>query len=75
MIDNLIGHFVITGKAITKLMHYGRPGKVRELENAIMRAATLCEDSMIHPCDLPKEIIRGRQSGSQINGKTKYLRF
>jgi DNA-binding NtrC family response regulator len=43
------------------------PGNIRELENAVARAATLCEHT-VSPEDLPARI--QRYSASPVNGKT-----
>lgn len=45
------------------LMIHSYPGNVRELENAIKRAITLCRDGMIQPRDLPEEICRWCNEG------------
>ncbi len=47
----------IDPKAVDILSHYGYPGNVRELENAIERACALCENEMILPADLPPHIV------------------
>jgi DNA-binding NtrC family response regulator len=47
----------IDPKAIDILSHYGYPGNVRELENAIERACALCENNIILPADLPPHIV------------------
>jgi two-component system response regulator PilR (NtrC family) len=39
--------FSITPDAVTRLTQYGFPGNVRELENILERAATLCENNTI----------------------------
>jgi transcriptional regulator with GAF, ATPase, and Fis domain len=43
----------ITQEALQKLMHYGFPGNVRELENLIEGALALTTDPIIDPGDLP----------------------
>ncbi|CAA0114910.1 sigma-54-dependent transcriptional regulator [Zhongshania aliphaticivorans] len=43
---------VLNGKALEALCSYYFPGNVRELENIIERAATLCEKNIITPQDL-----------------------
>jgi len=47
----------IDPKAVDILSHYGYPGNVRELENAIERACALCENDIILPADLPPNIV------------------
>lgn len=42
----------IDGKALEKLQAYSFPGNVRELENILERAMTLCEDDVIQEDDL-----------------------
>ena len=46
---------------------YPWPGNIRELENAVARAATLC-DHTVRPEDLPLRI--RRYSAAQVNGKS-----
>ncbi|VAW99023.1 Type IV fimbriae expression regulatory protein PilR [hydrothermal vent metagenome] len=61
----LVGHFLnkiaqswsteipkITSDAINLLQHYNFPGNVRELENILERAMTMCEDNQITSNDL-----------------------
>ncbi len=47
----------IDPQALAKLSRYSFPGNIRELENILERAATLCDDNMITQQDiqLPKE--------------------
>lgn len=42
----------ISSEAADKLLSYGFPGNVRELENILERALTMCEDRCIAPRDL-----------------------
>jgi two-component system response regulator PilR (NtrC family) len=42
----------LTDDALQKLKSYRFPGNVRELENMLERAYTLCEDECINACDL-----------------------
>ncbi len=44
--------FEITPEAMERLQAYPFPGNVRELENTLERAATLCEDNRITAADL-----------------------
>ena len=47
----------ITRPALEALSLHDWPGNVRELENAIERAATLCEESLIQLRDLPPALV------------------
>lgn len=44
--------YQLSSKAIDTLKSYSFPGNVRELENILERAVTLCDDSIIHADDL-----------------------
>lgn len=46
--------------AMELLERYDYPGNVRQLENAIEHAVTLCEGSQIRPRDLPAEVRMAR---------------
>jgi len=42
----------LSTQSINALSSYPFPGNVRELENILERASTLCDDNIIHPADL-----------------------
>jgi two-component system response regulator PilR (NtrC family) len=42
----------ITDEALDKLLAYSYPGNVRELENVLERAVTLCSDGRVEPGDI-----------------------
>jgi two-component system response regulator AtoC len=52
------GPVTFSGEALGLLENYSWPGNIRELENAVMRAAALC-DHTVRPEDLPERIRRG----------------
>ena len=43
-------------EALVAVRSYDWPGNVRQLENALERAAAFCKDGVIAPGDLPAEI-------------------
>jgi two-component system response regulator AtoC len=49
----------LTSQAMELLCAYDWPGNVRQLENAIERAATLCEGQIIQAGDLPPSLLAG----------------
>lgn len=49
----------ISDRALGYLLNYDYPGNIRELENAIEHAVTLCEGNLVQPADLPTEIFEG----------------
>ncbi|HCF3158308.1 TPA: two-component system response regulator PilR [Pseudomonas aeruginosa] len=68
----------LTGDAQEKLKNYRFPGNVRELENMLERAYTLCEDDQIQPHDLrladaPGASQEGAASLSEIDNLEDYL--
>lgn len=46
-----------TDDTLLALMNYGFPGNVRELQNAVERAATFCNEDLIEPHHLPQRIL------------------
>src|SRR5437667_7815647 len=55
-------------EALWMLDNYDWPGNIRELENAIVRAAALC-DQVVRPEDLPERIRRQfKGAGKETNG-------
>ncbi|MSN26353.1 MAG: response regulator [Geobacter sp.] len=74
----LAEHFIRTGAngaerhslriepdAMRCLMSYGWPGNIRELENAIERAAILCDGGNITSSNLPSSVMAGADSHPQ----------
>jgi two-component system, NtrC family, response regulator AtoC len=49
-------------EALTILMSYAFPGNVRELQNAVERAATFCDSLLVEPRHLPERIREHPQS-------------
>lgn len=67
----------ISDKAIEILKNYHWPGNIRELENVILRAASLA-DNLIHPSHLPENLKRTTQQQSNVRsttGKEVFERF
>ena len=55
----------ITDDALAVLMSYGWPGNVRQLQNALFRAAVLCEGDALTAADFPQianEALHGRRA-------------
>lgn len=59
----------IDDEAIEMLIHYHFPGNIRELENAIERAAALADDGVIRIEHLPKEIVKGSKHTPRYSSK------
>ncbi|MGI9953533.1 sigma 54-interacting transcriptional regulator [Moorellaceae bacterium AZ2] len=55
---------VLSREAEAVLLKYDWPGNVRQLENAMLCAVTMCKNGVIYPEDLPAEIQRGPERGS-----------
>jgi len=47
-------HLSITDDGLAVLMRYGWPGNVRQLQNALFRAAVLCDDNALTAADFPQ---------------------
>ncbi|PSJ40449.1 sigma-54-dependent transcriptional regulator [Allosphingosinicella deserti] len=68
----------ITDDALAVLMRYGWPGNVRQLQNALFRAAVLCEGNALSAADFPQirqESTLSRRSddyhGRALNGASQ----
>lgn len=57
----------ISPEAVAVLMSYDWPGNVREIENVIERATTLCEGDVILPEDLPPRLLSGSDGAAADN--------
>jgi DNA-binding NtrC family response regulator len=55
--------FQMTRQAMEIMCAYDWPGNVRQLENAVERAATLCDGDVIQAADLPPSILEAVQLG------------
>ena len=55
------GAIKLSNEALDALNHYRFPGNVRELENILERAATLCENNHIEAADLKLNLGTGHQ--------------
>lgn len=55
--SNMSGGINISATALRKLCEYQFPGNVRELENILERAMTLCDGDIIQPMDLKLPIV------------------
>ncbi|MBD9676885.1 sigma-54-dependent Fis family transcriptional regulator [Pseudomonas sp. PDM18] len=76
--DNGLAAATVSPDALEKLKSYRFPGNVRELENMLERAYTLCEDDVIQPHDLRLAETSTADSGgdaslAQIDNLEDYL--
>jgi Nif-specific regulatory protein len=58
----------ISTPAIDMLMSYHWPGNIREMENIIVRAILVCDESVIHGHHLPPTLQTAEASGTVIRG-------
>lgn len=61
----------LTDDALALLMQHGWPGNVRQLQNALFRAAVLCEGDALTPQDFPQIAAQIQAQGS---GEVHHLR-
>lgn len=74
-IPEIIEHFLKAGKyqkkfspeALEAMQDYSWPGNIRELKNAVDRAATFASGSVMNTGDLPEHIVRQLKSKPEIN--------
>jgi two-component system response regulator AtoC len=59
---------IFSAEALAILEEYDWPGNIRELENAVVRAAALC-DSIVRPEDLPERVRRGAEKKEKGAGQ------
>lgn len=70
-----VGNKKVSPEAMDVLMGYAWPGNIRELENVVERAATLCEGDTITPFDLPPRLLEeSARSGHTDNTLRSVLR-
>lgn len=62
-------HLEITDDALTLLMLYDWPGNVRQLQNALFRAAVLCEGDTLTRADFPQIAALGSRPASRVRGE------
>lgn len=67
--DKGVGNKKVSAEAMDVLMGYAWPGNIRELENVVERAATLCEGDTITPLDLPPRLLE-ESAGTELPDKT-----
>ncbi len=53
-------HLSITDDGLAVLMRYGWPGNVRQLQNALFRAAVLCDGDALTAADFPQIAVEAR---------------
>lgn len=64
-------NFKISKRTMEVLMAHAWPGNVRELENAMERATTLCETSVIRLCDLPPSMLAKTGANPEEDASTE----
>ncbi|WP_447753197.1 sigma-54-dependent transcriptional regulator [Pseudomonas nicosulfuronedens] len=65
--DNGLAAAALSSDALERLKSYRFPGNVRELENMLERAYTLCENDVIQPHDLRLAEASGPDSNGEAN--------
>lgn len=70
--DKNDGDITFSSEAMLLLEEYSWPGNIRELENAVVRAAAL-GDTTVRPEDLPERIRKGIESSREVSVETQMI--
>ena len=69
--ENAVPECILSPSALEVLSNYSFPGNVRELENILQRAATLCEDNLIAADNLEfmpvVNVLLGKDQSGQLS--------
>ncbi|WP_340265531.1 sigma-54-dependent transcriptional regulator [Sphingobium mellinum] len=65
----------LTDDALALLMQHDWPGNVRQLQNALFRAAVLCEGDALTPLDFPQIAAQIRTRAPAVDGEASFARL